>query len=149
MDYEIRKSVLSDLGPALELDREAFGVDAWTILDYIGVFSIGSIQKFTALAGEKFAGFAAMEFDRKKKAACLMTLAVRPEYRKLGIGAALLQTCEDAFPGKTCYLTVDEANEGAIRLYQRAGYRQTGIEPAYYLNGHDALIFYKVKGEKQ
>ena len=143
MSYVIRKAVLSDLGPALQLDREAFGVDAWTFLDYMGVFSIRSVKKFTAEEEGQFAGFASIEFDHQKKAACLMTLAVQPEFRNRCIGAALLTACEEAFPGKNYYLNVDEANEPAIRLYERAGYRQTGIEPEYYLNGHDAIIMEK------
>ena len=143
MSYVIRKAVLGDLSPALQLDREAFGVNAWTFLDYMGVFSIRSVKKFTAEEEGEFAGFASMEFDRHKQAACLMTLAVRPEFRNRGIGAALLTTCEEAFPGRNYYLNVDIANEPAIRLYERAGYRQTGIEPGYYINGHDAIIMEK------
>ena len=143
MSYVIRKAVLSDMNAALQLDREAFGVDAWTFLDYMGVFSIRSVKKFTAEEDGQFAGFAAIEFDRRKGAGCLMTLAVRPEFRKRGIGAALLRTCEEAFPGEKYYLNADAANKGAIRLYERAGYRQTGIEPGYYLNGHDAIVMEK------
>ena len=143
MSFKIRKAVLSDLNAALQLDREAFGVDAWTFLDYMGVFSVRSVKKFTAEEDGQFAGFAAMEFDHRKRAACLMTLAVRPEFRKRGIGTALLRTCEEAFPGRNYYLNADTANEEAIRLYERSGYRQTGIEPGYYLNGHDAIIMEK------
>ncbi|MBQ6504430.1 MAG: GNAT family N-acetyltransferase [Flexilinea sp.] len=143
MSYVIRKAALSDLNAALQLDREAFGVDAWTFLDYMGVFSIRSVKKFSAEDDGQFAGFAAMEFDHRKRAACLMTLAVRPEFRNRGIGAGLLHTCEAAFPGKNYYLNVDEANKAAIRLYEREGYRQTGTEPGYYLNGHNAIIMEK------
>lgn len=144
MGIEIRKAVLSDMSSALQLDREAFGVDAWTFLDYMGVFSIRSVKKFTAMAEKNFAGFAAMEYDHRQKAACLMTLAVCPEFRQRGIGAALLKSCEEAFPDKDYILNVDTGNRGAIRLYEKSGYRQTGIETAYYLNGHDALIMKKI-----
>lgn len=143
MCFEIRKAKLSDLAAVQQLDREAFGVDAWTILDFAGLFSIREIKKFTAIAEGNFAGFAASEYDARRKAVCLMTLAVRPEYRRQGIGAALLKHCEEAFPAKRFYLTVDIENRSAIRLYEQAGYLQTGVEPAYYLNGHDALIMEK------
>jgi len=143
MCFEIRKAKLSDLAAAQQLDREAFGVDAWTILDFAGLFSIREIKKFTALAEGNFAGFAASEYDTRRKAVCLMTLAVRPEYRRRGIGAALLKHCEEAFSAQRYYLTVDIENRSAIRLYEQAGYRLTGVEPAYYLNGHDALIMEK------
>ena len=88
MVFEIRKAELRDLGPALALDREAFGPDAWTVMDYAAVFSENSVKKFTAVSGGKFAGFGASEWDREQNAVCLMTLAVRPEFRGRGIGFA-------------------------------------------------------------
>ena len=133
MCFEIRKAVPGDLHAALQLDEEAFGVDAWSILDYAGAFSFRGIKKFTALMGGKFAGFAAAEYDPGRKAVCLMTLAVRPEFRKKGIGTALLKRCEEAFTQTNYYLTVDCENRSAIRLYEHNGYRQTGVIHAYYL----------------
>ena len=143
MSFEIRKTALADLGPALQLDREAFGADAWTFLDYGAVFADRSVKKFTALVDGQFAGFAAMAFDSGQKAACLMTLAVRPEFRNKGIGSALLKKCEEAFSDYNYYLNVDIENKSAIRLYKRAGYHQTGIDPEYYMNKHDAIIMEK------
>ena len=141
MVFEIRKAELRDLGPALALDREAFGPDAWTVMDYAAVFSENSVKKFTAVSGGKFAGFGASEWDREQNAVCLMTLAVRPEFRGRGIGSALLKAMEESFgTSSDVYLYVDIENETAVRLYRRAGYKQTGIIPAYYMNGHDAII---------
>ena len=138
MCFEIRKAKISDLGAAQRLDQEAFGVDAWSILDFAGLFSFSSARKFTAAVDGNFAGFAASEYDSERGAVCLMTLAVRPEYRGRGIGTALIKACEEAFPGMDCYLTVDCENESAIRLYQQLGYQKTDVRPAYYFNGHDA-----------
>ena len=141
MVFEIRKAELRDLGPALALDREAFGPDAWTVMDYAAVFSENSVKKFTAVSGGKFAGFGASEWDREQNAVCLMPLAVRPEFRGRGIGSALLKAMEEAFgTSSDVYLYVDIENETAVRLYRRAGYKQTGIIPSYYMNGHDAII---------
>ncbi|MBQ4513798.1 MAG: GNAT family N-acetyltransferase [Anaerolineaceae bacterium] len=143
MCFEIRPSKLSDIGAAYQLDQISFEVDAWTMLDYAGVFSFPGVKKFTAIVDAKLVGFAAAEYDPQRKAVCLMTLAVDPQYRKKGIGFALLKQCEDAFPQKHFYLNVDIENQAAIRLYEKAGYQRTGIEPAYYRNGHDALIMEK------
>ena len=145
MCFTIRRSVPGDFGRALALDREVFGPDAWTVMDYIGVFSENSVRKFTAEADGKFAGFAASEFDRRSGAVCLLTLAVVPQNQRRGIGSALLRSIETAFGERDAYLYVDAANETAIRLYRRAGYVQTGSLPGYYMNGHDALVFRKGK----
>ena len=141
MCFEIRKAELRDLGPALALDREVFGQDAWTVMDYAAVFSEKGVRKFTAVSGGKFAGFGASEWDREQNAVCLMTLAVRPEFRNRGIGSALLEAMETAFGDLSdVYLHVDSENETAIRLYLQNGYKQSGIIPSYYMNGHDAII---------
>ena len=141
MCFEIRKAELRDLGPALAMDREVFGPDAWTVMDYAAVFSEKGVKKFTAVSGGKFAGFGASEWDREQNAVCLMTLAVRPEFRNRGIGSALLKAMETAFGDLSdVYLHVDSENETAIRLYLQNGYKQSGIIPSYYMNGHDAII---------
>lgn len=145
MCFEIRSSLPGDLGPALRLDRVAFGPDAWTFLDYAWVFTTGVVKKFTAVAEGRFAGFAAAELDNKEGAMCMLTLAVSPEFRRKGIGAALLEECEKAFPDVPSFLYVDNKNGSAIRLYQRAGYEVKGIHPSYYMNGHDALVMEKNK----
>ena len=143
MCFEIRKAEIRDLGPALALDREAFGPDAWTVMDYAAVFSENSVKKFTAVSEGKFAGFGASEWDQEQNAVCLLTLAVRPEFRNRGIGSALLQAMENAFGKTDVYLYVDAENVTAIRLYRRAGYEHAGVIPSYYMNGHDALIMEK------
>ena len=56
------------------------------------------------------------------------TLAVDPAYRGMGIGTALLQKAEEragAMGKYTMSLGVVGENEGAIRLYERLGYRRT------------------------
>ena len=143
MSFEIRKAVLSDLGSAYRLDQVSFGKDAWTMMDYIGLFSFPGTEKFSAWVGGSFAGFAASELDKEENAVNLLTLAVSPEFRRQGIGASLLARCEKAFGRYPVYLYVDAENGPAIRLYRKAGYTQTDILRAYYMNGHDALVMEK------
>ena len=144
MCFEIRPSDPRDLQNALKLDKEAFGADAWTLLDYLSVFSDPKVRRFTARAEGRFAGFAAADLDEDRYV-YLLTLAVCPEFRGKGIGSALLKRCEDAFEADSARLFVDDRNQAAVRLYQKAGYRQTGRIPGYYMTGHDALIMEKTK----
>ena len=143
MKIEIRDAVFADLNPALKLDRESFGPDSWTMLDYLWTFSERSIRKYSAFADGKFAGFACMEFDTDEQAACLMTIAVVPEFRRHGIAAKLLAACESAFQGKDYYLCVDIENAAAIGFYVKSGYAANGVIHSYYMNGHDALVMIK------
>ena len=142
MNFEIRHSVHGDLQDALQLDKEAFGSDAWTFLDYISVFTDRSVCRFTAFADGQFAGFAAAEPDEEGYV-YLLTLAVDPKYRRRGIGTALLKHCENAYEAVGARLFVDDQNQAAIRLYEKAGYQAAGKIPGYYMNGHDALVMEK------
>jgi ribosomal protein S18 acetylase RimI-like enzyme len=58
------------------------------------------------------------------------SLSVLPEFRGHGIGTALLDTLESALTqagAKDLVIGVPPGNAGAIRLYQRRGYRPMGL----------------------
>lgn len=76
----------------------------------------------------------------------ILTLAVRPEARRRGLGRALVESAfglakqagADAF-----FLEVAEDNAPAIGLYQTAGFRLAGRRPGYYQRqdgATDALV---------
>ena len=73
----------------------------------------------------------------------VLTLAVAPASRGLGCGAALLAAAmaEAARRGAgEMFLEVAVSNGRARRLYQRAGFAETGRRRGYYADGADALI---------
>ncbi|MGA7374414.1 MAG: GNAT family N-acetyltransferase [Methyloceanibacter sp.] len=59
-------------------------------------------------------------------------LAVRPQFRRLGLGTKLLGLADETAealgkPGLS--VIVSDANSGAHRLYERCGYRESGTRP--------------------
>lgn len=73
----------------------------------------------------------------------ILTLAVLPEQRRQGIGAALLRGAigEAAARGaRTLFLEVSEANRAARALYAAAGFAGRGRRRRYYADGSDALV---------
>lgn len=72
----------------------------------------------------------------------ILTLAIRPESRRQGLGRALIR---DALAHsrqngiKTLHLEVAADNTPAQRLYQACGFTQTGKRQAYYA-GIDAIL---------
>ena len=56
-------------------------------------------------------------------------LAVYPEHRGKGIGSRLLEQVEDLNKDATMSLIVSDANLGAMRLYERLGYRRHASRP--------------------
>lgn len=68
----------------------------------------------------------------------LLTLAVAPDARRNGVGAALLDAFEARVKasGATCaFLEVAADNAAAIALYTRAGWRPCGRRRNYYRDG--------------
>ena len=76
----------------------------------------------------------------------MMNLAVRPEYRRQGVGRALVERLlwELGEENRCLTLEVRASNAAAIALYAGLGFRQVGRRPKYYLNPtEDALILRK------
>lgn len=64
----------------------------------------------------------------------IMRVAVMPEYRRLGIGRALLEKCFSSNDPDVVFLDVRENNIPAIRLYESMGFRSVGMRKNYYAN---------------
>lgn len=74
----------------------------------------------------------------------ILRVAVVPEYRRLGIGRALLEECFSSNRLDTVYLDVRENNIPAIKLYESFGFIKTGVRKNYYSNPtEDAVIMKK------
>ncbi len=73
----------------------------------------------------------------------VVSVAVLPEYRKRGIGEALVSKAMEAmkfYNGKQCYLEVRVTNEAAIKLYKKLGFEVTRTIHGYYADGEDAYV---------
>jgi ribosomal-protein-alanine N-acetyltransferase len=73
----------------------------------------------------------------------ILTLAVTPETRRLGLGRRLLLTAmrhAAAMDARTMFLEVAEGNDAARRLYTGCGFTEVGQRKRYYANGDDALV---------
>ena len=76
----------------------------------------------------------------------MMNLAVRPEYRRQGVGRALVERLiwELSEENYCLLLEVRAGNEPALSLYRDLGFRQVGRRPGYYQKPpEDALILRK------
>ena len=98
--------------------------------------------------GGQMCGFGVVEWTREKAdlVAYIQTLEVLPEWRGRGVGGELLRRMEGSAwvaGGSISWLHVDAENAGAIRVYERFGYRLVGKEEDYYGRGRAALIYEK------
>ena len=77
----------------------------------------------------------------------MMNIATHPDYRKNGIGTALITALIDALAEQGSHslmLEVRESNDPAISVYRKSGFEQVGRRKNYYRNPkEDALILRK------
>jgi ribosomal-protein-alanine N-acetyltransferase len=77
----------------------------------------------------------------------VMNIAVDPVHRRRGVGMTLLERLFEATAGdgrRGYTLEVRVSNNGAIRLYERAGFRARGIRRGYYTdNREDAIVMWR------
>lgn len=96
----------------------------------------GLSRSFGAFSEHLLVGTVALEFSAKPKtrhSALVIGMYVRPQARRLGAAALLMQAAiaaASARPGvRMLRLTVTEGNEPAIRLYESVGFAAWGVEP--------------------
>jgi [ribosomal protein S18]-alanine N-acetyltransferase len=96
----------------------------------------------------RMAGFAIVEWAQQVTGivAYIATIEVLPEHRGRRIGADLLRRVEGSANAERAieiWLHVDIENTAAIRLYERAGYRNSGRADHYYARNRPAAIYTK------
>ena len=96
-----------------------------------------SLYVLGAFDGEQLVGLVRCVGDGEH-VVLIQDLIVLPDYRKQGIGAALMRNALEVFAGvRTVYLHTDRENAEANRLYWRLdmqGFEEVGIAGYYYVN---------------
>lgn len=75
----------------------------------------------------------------------VMTIAVRPEARRRGLGSTVMASLFDvAIERGAEHLTLEvrSSNTAAIDLYRRFGFVAAGTRPRYYPDGEDAMVMW-------
>lgn len=74
----------------------------------------------------------------------VISIAVLPEYRRRGIGEALLKEALNAMVNhygvRDCYLEVRVSNTPAINLYKKLGFKIERVIREYYADGENAYL---------
>lgn len=85
-----------------------------------------------------------------EETADIIDIGVAPSFQKRGVGAQLLTALFDHLrhlSANEVFLEVSCANEGALKLYEKVGFRAVGARPQYYKSGiyegTDALVMSK------
>ena len=141
----ITTASLRDLRPGLRLERVCFGVDAWPLLDVMSALAWPGGIRLKAAAGGRLIGLAIAEPAWGDGISMIASIGVDPEFRRQGVGSALLSKCESLLPGNTIRLTVRADNPPAIRMYERLGYTFFSRLLNYYRDGQAGLVMEKIR----
>ncbi len=91
-------------------------------------------------------GFSDLRKLRFARKGHIISVAVMPDFRNLGIGYSLVEQAMAALSGHQadeCYLEVRLSNVSAINLYKKMGFEVTRTIPRYYFDGFDAYVMTK------
>ena len=143
--FQIEQARWQDLNELRKLEDICFGEDSWPLWDLVAVLTLPKIIRLKADVGGKMAGFIGGDPHPREKVGWIATLGVLPEYRRMGIAAALLEACEQALELPYLRLSVRRSNEPALSLYRKFGYQLVDVWKNYYHSGEDALVLEKIR----
>ena len=143
-----RQPTALDLPVLTSLERTLFPDYPWSQAQFKEeIAGIGASREFLlALNDGSVIGYAGIMVVAAGVPADLLTIAVLPDFRGQGIAQSMLAALESWAQEKGAtevILEVDTKNEGAIRLYEFAGYEKISIRANYYALGVDALVMRK------
>ena len=141
-ELHIRSMKPKDLDAVWAIERASFG-SPWRRSTYEQTILAPGHNFFVAELGGVVVGY--FGFWVEGPEAHIAKLAVHPDYRRRGIGTALLHDALDRIRRlglHSAYLEVRRTNLPAQNLYRRFGFRFARVKPHAYPNdGEDALIF--------
>ena len=144
-DFWIRAASPEDLPVLSEIEEACFS-DPWSIGLIRECLENPSLYRlYAAEDREGVFGYSVMSLVLDE--AGIDNLAVLPEHRRSGAGAALLtKMLSDArkLSAKSAVLEVRESNLPAIALYERTGFRQVGFRKNYYDNPTEGARLYSL-----
>ncbi len=140
---EIIPANILDLTALRKLEKESFDRDAWPMIDLIAVLTFSNVVRLKAVEDGNMIGFVAGDPRPRDGWGWIATIAVDSNFRRRGIGTALLHACESQLGVPRSRLTVRTSNQGAIILYEKEGYRTIDVWKAYYSDGEDAIVMEK------
>jgi len=133
----IREAKPSDLGQIFAIERDNFD-RPWSEVSFLNEFKKGESDFLVYETDGQVAGYIIFWYILDE--AELANVAVDKKYRRKGIAARLFNHCLNKHPEvSSIYLEVDKTNTGAICLYERLGFKETGYIKDYYGKDKDAL----------
>ncbi len=130
-----------DLAEVLEIERASFTMP-WSETSFFNqIKNPRSISK-VARVGGRIAGYICA--SRVMDEGHILTFAVHPEQRKVGLASALISDMLSHLKEEGCrfiFLEVRVSNAAARKMYEKFGFRELGTRKNYYVSPvEDAVV---------
>ncbi|MBQ3370531.1 MAG: ribosomal protein S18-alanine N-acetyltransferase [Mogibacterium sp.] len=141
-EIRVRQAKLYDVPAMARIERDSFGAP-WSAEEITkDVTAGGNVYVAVAECGDEKAGYG--EIRMVAGEAQIYNIAVAPEFRREGIGEALLRHMIEKAEDDGCTLVTLEVrggNEAAMALYHKLGFHEVGRRKGYYAKGgEDAVL---------
>jgi ribosomal-protein-alanine N-acetyltransferase len=138
---QIKRIGSEDLDALMEIECSSFTAP-WSRQSYEEALAMDSVEGFVAKIGDEIVGYMLMQFVASEVE--FHTFAVKPLWRRMGLGRALLDFMLKRAAIKEAvdiFLLVRPSNVPARRLYDKMGFKPVGIRKRYYRDDmEDALL---------
>lgn len=152
--YTLRRFGPADLEAVININRVClpenyaayFFIDTFNTLPeaFVVAESQGQVVGYIMCRLEHgFSDLRKLRFARKGH---IISVAVMPDFRNMGMGYSLVEQVLSALSvhhADECYLEVRINNDQAINLYKKMGFEITRTIPRYYFDGFDAYVMTK------
>jgi ribosomal-protein-alanine N-acetyltransferase len=144
--FKLRRMTAADLDPVAEIDSVSFSLP-WPKKSFEyelrnPVSRLWVIETEDGGEGKRIAGMICTWVIEGE--GHIATFAIHPDFRRKGLATRLLATAllEAVREGvELVYLEVRRSNLAAIHMYEKFGFKTTGIRAGYYSDNHeDALM---------
>lgn len=154
-NYTLRRFSPADVEAVININRVClpenyaayFFIDTYNTLPetFLVAESQGQVAGYIMCRLEH--GFSDLKKLRFARKGHIISVAVMPDFRNLGIGHSLVEQALSALSAHhadECYLEVRTNNLAAINLYKKMNFEITRTIPHYYFDGFDAYVMTKL-----
>ena len=136
----IEKFALQYLDDVADIERICFA-HPWSKQDLKNQLDLDTSHFLVAVEDGRAVGYMGLQIFSGE--GYVTNVAVLPQYRQRGIAKALI---DKALQNDMCFITLEvrESNTPAIRLYEKAGFKNVGTRPNFYTDPvENAIIMTK------
>ena len=143
-ELEILRATAGQIDAILKIERASFP-NPFSRELFVTELKLSMAHLHVAMRAGEVVGY--IDFWEVGPELHLINIAVRPELRRQGIGSAMMEFLLRYAQRKAfeIYLDVRASNAGAIALYERFGFKPSGVRKGYYRdNGEDAVVMTRI-----